>query len=70
MASQNIAEVCALLRKELYNNGYEYGFYSDGKKYKPDITGGFDRKYYDLSVSIYRVQNPKDTMEEKNRHMY
>ena len=65
MAAKNIAEVCALLRKELYNNGYEYGFYLDGKKYKPDVTVGFDRKYYDLSVSIYRVQNPKDTMEEK-----
>ena len=33
MGSKDIDEVCALLKKELYNNGYEYGFYLDGEKY-------------------------------------
>lgn len=61
----NILETCDLLRKELYNNGYTYGFYLDGVKYKPDFSGGFDRNYYNLSITIYRVQNPIDTMREK-----
>jgi hypothetical protein len=33
-----IQEVCELLKQELFNNGYEYGFYLDGKIYKPDMT--------------------------------
>ena len=37
-----IKRVCDLLRKELYNNNYEYGFYCDGKKFKPNMSNGFD----------------------------
>lgn len=33
-----ISEICDILRKELYNNGYEYGFVLDGKKYKPNCV--------------------------------
>jgi hypothetical protein len=29
-----IQEACDLLKKELLNNGYEYGFYLNGKTYK------------------------------------
>jgi len=60
-----IIEISDLLRKELFNNGYEYGFVVDGKKYKPDMSNGFDSEYYRLSMTIYRVQHPSVTMKEK-----
>ena len=60
-----ITEICDLLRKELINNGYEYGFVVDGKKYKPDMSNGFDSEYYRLSMTIYLVQHPSITMKEK-----
>ncbi len=60
-----IPEICDLLREELFNNGYEYGFYLNGKKYKPDISKGFDEEYFQLSKMIYRVQEPLVTMREK-----
>ena len=60
-----IPEICNLLRSELLNNGYEYGFYLDGKKYKPDMSNGFDEEYARLSKTAYRVQPPLVTMREK-----
>ena len=60
-----IKRVCDLLRKELYNNNYEYGFYCDGKKYKPNMNNGFDSEFYNLLLTSYKVQNPIDTMREK-----
>ena len=35
-----INEACALLKKELLDNGYEYGFYLNGAVHKPDMTKG------------------------------
>ncbi len=61
----SISEICDMLRSELFNNGYEYGFYLNGRKYKPDISSGFDNEYYQLSKTIYRVQPPCVTMREK-----
>ena len=60
-----IVEICNLLRNELFDNGYEYGFYLNGKKYKPDMSQGFDSEYYRLSTTIYLVQDPCDTVREK-----
>ena len=60
-----IIEICDMLKKELLNNGYEYGFVADGKKYKPDMSNGFDSEYYQQSLTIYRVQEPLVTMKEK-----
>lgn len=60
-----IAQVCNLLKAELYENKYDYGFYLNGKKYRPDMNHGFDEEYYALSITIYRVQNPIDTIREK-----
>lgn len=60
-----IQEVCKCLKSELLNNGYEYGFFLDGKKYKPNTANGFDSEYFQLSTTIYRVQNPDITMREK-----
>lgn len=63
--NMEIKRVCDLLRKELYNNDYEYGFYCDGKKYKPNMSNGFDSEFYNLLLTTYKVQNPIDTMREK-----
>jgi len=60
-----IDEICNVLRTELYDNGYEYGFVVNNQKYKPNMENGFDKDYYHLSTTIYRVQDPITTMKEK-----
>ena len=60
-----ITEICDFLRAELYNNGYEYGFYLVGKKYKPDVSLGFDEEYFRQAMTISRVQRTEDTKREK-----
>lgn len=61
----NIAEICDILRQELYQSGYLYGFYSDGRKYLPDFSNGFDKEFFNLQKNLYRIQDPQDTMKEK-----
>ena len=51
----HINEICDLLRNELYNNGYEYGFLIDGRKYKLDMLLGFDAESYRLATTVYCV---------------
>ena len=60
-----IKEICDILRQELYQNDYQYGFYYDGRKYIPDFSNGFDAEFFNLQKTIYRIQNPRDTMKEK-----
>ena len=60
-----IPEICTILRNELFNTGYEYGFIANGNKYKPDMRNGFDNEYYQNSLTIYRVQDPSITRKEK-----
>lgn len=60
-----IKEICDILREKLYNNGFEYGFVLNGKKYKPNMQNGFDNEYYQLSQTIYLVQAPEITLNEK-----
>ena len=60
-----IIDICNMLRNELFDNKYEYGFYLDGKKYKPDTTNGFDEHYYQLSMTLYTVQSPEETSKAK-----
>ena len=60
-----IKEICDILKSYLYNKGFEYGFILNGQKYKPDMSGGFDKEYYHLSNTIYLVQAPKITLKEK-----
>ena len=60
-----ITEICDVLRAELFNSGYEYGFYLDGVKYKPDMQLGFDEEYYKLATTIYRIQSPNTTKMAK-----
>lgn len=47
-----INEICNLLRDELLNNDYKYGFVIDNKKYTPNMTGGFDYEYYNLTMTV------------------
>ena len=60
-----ITEICTILRNELFNTGYEYGFIADSKKYRPNMSNGFDHEYYQNSLTIYRVQEPGVTRTEK-----
>lgn len=60
-----IVEICDALRKELFNNGYKYGFVVDGKTYKPNMENGFDAAFYHLANTISQVQDPVVTKKEK-----
>ncbi len=60
-----IKEICDILKSGLYNNGFEYGFILNGKKYKPNMDAGFDKEFYHLLNTIYLVQDPKVTLKEK-----
>ena len=60
-----IAEISTLLKRELYQNGYQYGFYYDGRKYTPNFKNVFDAEFFNLSKTVYRIQDPQDTMKEK-----
>ena len=61
----SIQEICNLLKVEFIDNGYEYGFFLNGVKYKPDISDGFDNEFMQKLLNEYRVQNPTDTLREK-----
>ncbi len=60
-----ISELCDMLKSELLNNNFEYGFIANGKKYKPNMINGFDNEYYCFSKTIYLVQEPNVTIKEK-----
>ncbi len=62
---KNTLEICNVLKTELYNNDYEYGFIVDNHKYTPNMDNGFDSDYYNLSMTIYRIQDPLITIKEK-----
>ena len=60
-----IKDICDILRAELYNNGFEYGFIVNDQKYKPNRDNGFDNEYYNLAKTISIVQDPSVTLKEK-----
>ena len=60
-----ISEACELLKKVLLDNGYEYGFYLNGIIYRPDMTKGFDKEFFERLLTEYRIQSPEDTMKAK-----
>ena len=60
-----ILEACELLKRELLDNGYEYGFYLNGISYRPDMTKGFDKEFFERLLIDYRIQSPEDTMKAK-----
>lgn len=60
-----IQEACDLLKDELLDNGYEYGFYLNGVKHRPDPALGFDAGFQRALLTDYRIQEPADTQREK-----
>ena len=60
-----IQKICKMLKDELLDNGYEYGFYLNGMTYKPDMSKGFDEEFFDRLLSEYRIQYPEDTRQAK-----
>lgn len=60
-----IKNICDILRAELYNNDFEYGFIVGDQKYKPIRDNGFDNEYYHLAKTISIVQDPSVTLKEK-----
>ena len=60
-----IKELCDMLRAELYDTGYEYGFFLNGEKYRPNRNGDFDARYYHLATTVYCVQDLQVTRREK-----
>ena len=63
--NERIVEMCELLRKELFENGYSYGFFLDEKKVVPNISLGFDEEFYRLLTTEYRIQSPEISKREK-----
>ena len=68
-ASENhnheITRISNLLRGELYNTGYQYGFFWNGRRVVPDFTIGFDEVFGRLLTTEYRIQDPETTRKEK-----
>ena len=60
-----IHEACGLLKKELLNSGYEYGFCLNGRTLRPDMSKGFDEEFFNRLSTEYRVQSPDDTRTAK-----
>ena len=60
-----IKEACDLLKDELLDNGYEYGFCLNGVTYKPDFSKGFDEDFFVRLLKDYRIQDPQDTRRAK-----
>ena len=60
-----LQEACELLKKELLDNGYEYGFFLNGTSYRPDMTKGFDKEFFERLLTEYRIQSPEDTKKVK-----
>ena len=60
-----LQEACELLKKELMDNGYEYGFFLNGTSYRPDMTKGFDKEFFERLLTEYRIQSPEDTKKAK-----
>ena len=43
--STKTIEICQLLKKELLDNGYKYGFYLRDRCVTPNISLGFDEEF-------------------------
>lgn len=60
-----IQEARDLLKGELPDSGYEYGFYLNGAKHRPDPARGFGVGFQRALLTDYRIQNPADPQREK-----
>ena len=61
----NTTQLCTLLKQELLDNGYDYGFFFNGNRYVPNRQIGFDSSFAHAMKTIYRIQEPSVTMREK-----
>ena len=60
-----ITRICDILRGELYENGYRYGFCLNGRKVVPDTSKGYDADFGRLLGEQYLIQAPETTRKEK-----
>lgn len=58
-------QLCTLLKQELLNGDYDYGFFFDGRRYVPNRQSGFDASFAQAMTTLYRIQEPSVTMEQK-----
>lgn len=63
--NKKINEICQLLKDELFDNGYMYGFYLNDRCVIPNMSLGFDEKFANLLASEYRIQEPTVSRREK-----
>lgn len=63
--SKKLNEICQLLKDELIDNGYMYGFYLKDRRVIPNTSLGFDVEFANLLTSEYRIQEPKVSRREK-----
>ena len=62
---EKIAEICQLLKDELLDNGYSYGFCLNNRRIVPNASLGFDEEFARLLTTEYRIQLPEVTKREK-----
>ena len=60
-----LARICGLLKDELLDNGYSYGFYLKGRRIVPNVSLGFDEEFARLITTEYRIQSPEISRREK-----
>lgn len=60
-----IVEILRLLKTELLDNGYLYGFYLNNRRVVPNMSLGFDEEFSRLITTEYRIQSPEITKREK-----
>ena len=58
-------QLCTILKQELFDKDYDYGFFFEGKKYIPNTESGFDAAFALAMKELYRIQEPSVTMVEK-----
>ena len=52
---EKIAEICQLLKGELLENGYSYGFCLNNRRIVPNASLGFDEEFARLLTTEYRI---------------
>ena len=62
---EKIAEICQLLKDELLDHGYSYGFCLNNRRIVPNASLGFDEEFARLLTTEYRIQLPEVRKREK-----
>lgn len=64
-----IREARDLLKGELPDSGYEYGFYLNGVKHRPDPALSFGVGFQRALLTDYRIPKPRRSPAGENRHL-